>query len=341
MTSTIDPALAVKDLSVTYFSRAGIVPSLRRVTVNVMPGKIVGVVGESGCGKSTLAASITGLLAANGKITSGSVVFDGTNLTDLAERDRRKLRGSDIAMVFQDPLTSLNPTLRIGSQMADALRAHHGSGWTRSKLRKEVCQALDQVGIPDPDRHFDSYPHELSGGMRQRVLIGACVLLRPTLLVADEPTSALDVTLGAQILELLTGLRNDHGTAILLISHDLGVIAETADEVIVLYAGEVVEAGETKSVFGEPRHPYTRALLDAFPRLGQSGTQLVAIPGVVPQISSLPPGCVFAPRCRHAEPVCDQRHPELIGLESRLGRCHMLDPDSGHSAAHPRTLRPG
>lgn len=335
MTLSAAPVLEVADLTVAYNTRLTTLTSLRHVSLTVMPGEVVGVVGESGCGKSTLASTITGLLPPQGEVTSGSVVYDGVDLVRLPAPARRRFRGADIAMIFQDPLTSLNPTLRIGTQMTDALRAHHGSGWTNRELRSAVIEALDRVGIPDTEHRFNSYPYELSGGMRQRVLIATCVLLRPKLLVADEPTSALDVTLGAQILALLSELREEYGTAILLVSHDLGVIAETADRVVVLYSGEVVEVGDAQAVFKTPRHPYTAALLGAFPTLDHIATELTAIPGTVPELNSLPGGCAFSPRCIHAEPVCGDIHPRMTLVDDHLGRCHMLDPESGHTAARP------
>jgi peptide/nickel transport system ATP-binding protein len=274
-----------------------------------------------------------GLLPANGQITAGRIQYLNVEVSSASRRVLRRLRGSDIGMVFQDPATSLNPTLRVGTQLRDALRAHHGSSWSRRAVQTAVVDALKQVGMPDPGHRVDCYPHELSGGMQQRVVIAMAVLLRPRVLVADEPTSALDVTLEAQILELLEDLRREHHTAIVLVSHDLGVIAETADRVAVMYAGRIVETGPTSVVFSSPSHPYTSALIGSFPTLGRRGRQLTAIPGGVPELSALPSGCSFHPRCPHAEAVCIERTPPLYEAGKAWARCHMLDSQSGHSDA--------
>jgi peptide/nickel transport system ATP-binding protein len=319
-----DVLLQVDSLSAAYRVGGSELPVLRDISFSVNRGEIVGIVGESGCGKSTLSLALLRLLPANGQLTSGEVFFGGRDLRSLSEEEMRQVRGRDIAMIFQDPVTSLNPTFTIGSQMTDAQRAHSGERERkRSELREKATLALTQVGIPDASERLRQYPHQFSGGQRQRIMIATTLLLEPGLLVADEPTSSLDVTLEAQILELLRQLRQDHRTAILLVTHDLGVVAETCDKVIVMYAGRIVEEAEVSTLFREPKHPYTRALLAAMPVRGQQGGRLEIIPGQVPSPGSTPKGCSFAERCRFSEAICREVEPELLATGDGKVRCHI------------------
>jgi peptide/nickel transport system ATP-binding protein len=321
--------LEVDDLEVGYHVRSGVLLALSGVSFGVRPREIVGVVGESGCGKSTLASALLRLLPPNGEIRGGRVVFRDRDLRKLSAEELRELRGREIAMIFQDPLTSLNPTFTVGRQMIDVQRAHLKSD--RATLRRRALELLEQVGIPDAAERLDDYPHQFSGGMRQRIMIAMALLLEPALLIADEPTSALDVTLEAQIVELLRRLRDSHGTAILFVSHDLGVISQLCDRVVVMYAGRAVEQGSVEQVFNAPRHPYTQALLAAVPSARHRGERLATIPGRVPSLSALPTGCRFHPRCPHAQDVCTRDEPRDLALPdgSRV-QCHIYDEASGY-----------
>ena len=320
------PLLRVEGLSVAYQVRGRVLHGLDDVSMEVYPGEILGVVGESGCGKTTLSVSIMRLLPANADVTAGRVLFKDRDLTRLSREEIRQLRGPEISMVFQDPLTSLNPTFSIGQQMRDAQRAHLRE--PRAVELERAAAALQSVGIPDARLRLRSYPHEFSGGMRQRAMIAMAVLLEPALIIADEPTSALDVTLQAEILELLDALRKSHGTSIVFVSHDLGVVNQICDRVAVMYAGRVVETGSVESLFACPLHPYTRALLGAVPSRRHRGRPLESIPGRVPSLSELPVGCKFAARCGYTEDICTQREPALLH-PSDAGddvRCHVYDP---------------
>lgn len=329
-----EPLLRVEGLEVCYHVREGPLEALSDVTFDVQPGEIVGVVGESGCGKSTLSSALLRLLPPNGEITSGRILLKGRDLLGLSAEKMRHLRGSELVMIFQDPLTSLNPTFTIGTQMLDVQRAHMPRGAANADaLRKRAMEALEQVGIPDVADCIDDYPHQFSGGMRQRIMIATALLLQPSLLIADEPTSALDVTLEAQILELLKRLRTTHGTAILFVSHDLGVIAQICDRVIVMYAGRAVEQADVASIFEHPRHPYTKALLAAIPSHRRRGDPLATIPGRVPSLSALPPGCKFVERCPHARTVCREHEPELKPVDGGEVRCFIYDQSSGYESA--------
>lgn len=321
------PLLAVEDLEVVYHTDAGVLPALSDVDFAVSESQIVGVVGESGCGKSTLGAALLQLLPPNGEIVGGRVLFGGRDLAKLSERELREVRGKGVASIFQDPLTSLNPTFTVGQQMIDAQRAHERGGESRAALRTRAVEALTRVGIPDAERRIDNHPHEFSGGMRQRIMIAIALLHAPALLIADEATSALDVTLEAQILRLLKEINAARGTAILLISHNLGVIAEVCERVVVMYAGRAVEEGDVFSIFDHPLHPYTRALLAAVPSPQHRGTALAAIPGRVPSLLALPPGCKYADRCDHAAVVCAQREPATLQRGDRRVRCFLYDPE--------------
>ncbi|MDT8910816.1 ABC transporter ATP-binding protein [Amycolatopsis sp. PS_44_ISF1] len=314
--------LEVRDLKVV-FQRRGEDPftAVDGVTFDVEPGQTVGLVGESGCGKSVTSLAIMRLLAKRGNQVSGSVSFEGTDLMKISDREMRDRRGRDLGMVFQDPLSSLNPVIPIGLQITEVLERHRGL--SRSKAKIEATELLDKVGIPDPSRRLSEYPHQLSGGMRQRALIAIALACRPRLLIADEPTTALDVTIQAQILALLRELVQDTGTALIMITHDLGVVAGLCDQVNVLYGGRIVERAERHALFAEPRHPYTHGLLASIPRLDQGrGEKLVPIQGSVSDNIPWDGGCAFAPRCPNALPVCRERSPELTAEDHRLLRCH-------------------
>lgn len=332
------PILRVEGLSVVYRSSGRVLHGLDDVTLEVYQGEILGIVGESGCGKTTLSVSIMRLLPPNADVTAGRVIFKDRDLTRAGKEEMRQLRGREISMIFQDPLTSLNPTFSIGQQMRHVQRAHLRE--PRSVERDRATAALQRVGIPEAGLRLHSYPHEFSGGMRQRAMIAMAVLLEPALIIADEPTSALDVTLQAEILELLDALRHSHGTSILFVSHDLGVISQICDRVVVMYAGRVVETGSVESLFACPLHPYTRALLGAVPSRKHRGRPLESIPGRVPSLSELPVGCKFAERCGYVETVCTQREPELLqpSATGDVVRCHAYDPSSPIGASFAKLV---
>ncbi len=319
------PLLAIADLSVDYTTPSGRVSALRHVDLEARAGEVVGIVGESGCGKSTLVAAIANLLAPNARVVSGAIRFAGRNVLDLPAEEQRRLRGRDIAMVFQDPMTSFNPVLTIGEQLVDF--QHQRAVGVRRDKRRRAAEMLARVGIPDPLLRLDAYPHELSGGTRQRVAIAAALLVNPSLLIADEPTTALDVTMEAQIVHLMRELRRDYNGCILIVSHHLGVIAELCDRVYVMYAGEVVETAPVDDLFHAPRHPYTRALLACDPAaLSLSDGPMPTIGGEIPNLVDLPSGCVFAPRCSRVHARCVEPPPFVtLGGEHRA-RCHEARP---------------
>jgi peptide/nickel transport system ATP-binding protein len=319
----------VKDLEIKYHTREGTLTAIRDATFDVKKAEIVGIVGESGCGKSTVASAVMRLLPPNGEITGGEILFNGQDLRQLNPEEMRRVRGKDMSMIFQDPMTSLNPVFSVEQQMVDALRAHR-TGRERhdgQSLRRRAIDMMSRVGIPDAERQIKEYPHQFSGGMRQRIMIAMALLSNPALLVADEPTSALDVTLEAQIIDLIRGLRDELGTAILYITHDLGVVAQLCDRVIVMYAGNVVEAGETFSIFEHPQHPYTQALLLSHPTHSIRAARLRTIPGRVPSLKELPAGCKFAPRCEYALEKCHVVEPAMADVRGHQVLCHAYAPD--------------
>jgi oligopeptide/dipeptide ABC transporter ATP-binding protein len=325
------PLLSLNEVAVDYGLGEGAkLHALTHVSLEIGAGEIVGVVGESGCGKSTLATAILRLLPPNASVEHGSIRFGERDLLALDERALRRVRGAEIAMIFQDPLSSLNPSRTVGHHLLDVQRAHSGkAGESRSSMMRRAEEVLAEVGIPDSRERLDDYPHQFSGGMRQRIMIAMALSLKPSLIIADEPTSALDVTLAAQVLELLQRLRREHGTSILLISHDLGVIAQTCDRVVVMYAGEIVEEGAVADVFLAPRHPYTRALLDATPTRAHRGHRLETIPGSVPGLRSIPASCRFADRCRFVFSACRLRHPDLLPAGPVRVRCLLYKDGAG------------
>ena len=315
------PLLTIENLQVHFDTEEGVVRAVEDVSFTVSAGKTLGIVGESGCGKSVTCHSALGLIPPNGRIVGGSVMFDGKDLLEQTPEQLDHIRGSQIAMVFQDPMSSLNPIHTIGTQIIESLVLHRGM--RGFEARAEALRLLDIVGIPESVRRFKEYPHQLSGGMNQRAMIALALACRPKILIADEPTTALDVTIQAQILDLLRTLQGEFGMAIILITHDLGVIAEMANEVVVMYAGRIVEQAHVKDLFYSPAHPYTRGLLDSLPRLDQSIEQLTPIEGSVPSPYEVMPGCAFEPRCRFADELCQKTVPLLHTVKrEHFAACH-------------------
>jgi oligopeptide/dipeptide ABC transporter ATP-binding protein len=331
MTVRADPQtlLQLQDIRTYFPTQDGIVKAVDGVSLSIRHGETLGVVGESGCGKSITALSIMRLIERPGRVVSGSIRLGDRDLLALSDDEMRDVRGKTIAMIFQEPMTSLNPVFTCGSQIAEAVALHEGVSGREAAAR--AVEMLAQVGIPDPKRRADEYPHQLSGGMRQRVMIAMALSANPELLIADEPTTALDVTIQAQILELMKVLRERNRMAILLITHDLGVIAEMADDVVVMYAGKVVEASDVITVFEQPHHPYSKGLLASIPRLGQKRQRLEVIKGVVPNPLNLPTGCLFKRRCPYAMPVCDTPPPFQEVAPGHVSRC-WLTPEGGPPA---------
>ncbi len=305
-----DPLLRIEGLRTAFRTGVGEIAAVDGVDLEVPRGRTLGIVGESGCGKSMLSLSIMRLVPPPGRIANGRVALDGRNLLDLPPSAMREVRGSEVAMIFQEPMTSLNPVHPIGRQITEAMRAHDRRA-TDAELRDRAIEALKRVRIPEPARRFAEYPHQLSGGMRQRVMIAMALACRPKLLIADEPTTALDVTVQAQILDLLRELQAETGMSVILITHDLGVVAEMADEIAVMYAGKVVERATAEDLFASPQHPYTLGLLGSVPRLDEDRDRLLAIEGAVPPPFALPQGCRFHPRCPFAIDACTRAQPPL------------------------------
>ena len=329
--------LEVKDLRTHFPTRAGLVKAVDGVSFYLDRGELLGLVGESGCGKSITALSVMRLISPPGKIVSGHINFDDKDLLKLSDVEMRQMRGDDIAMIFQDPMTSLNPVFTVGEQIAEALRLHRNL--SRKQAREATIEAMREVAIPDPARRVDDYPHQLSGGMRQRVMIAMALACNPKLLIADEPTTALDVTIQAQILELLDNLRKQRELAVLLITHDLGVVAEVADRVAVMYTGRIVEESPVDELFARPKHPYTEGLLRSVPKLTSEFVakkeRLETIEGVVPRPTDLPSGCHFAPRCPHRMPRCTDEAIPLYALDEGVQvRCVLYDLAAAVSADH-------
>ncbi len=307
----MDELLRVEDLRTTFYTDEAVIRAVDGVSFSVKPGEVVGIVGESGCGKSVASLSIMRLIYyPPGKIEGGKIYLNNRNLLALSEREMRTIRGNEIAMIFQEPMTSLNPVYKIGDQVSEAIRLHQGlesaAAW------EEAGRMLDLVGIPRPKEILDNYPHQLSGGMRQRAMIAMALSCNPKLLIADEPTTALDVTIQAQILELMRDLKEKINTAIIFITHDLGVIAEMAQYVVVMYTGKIVESSDVETLFNRPLHPYTAGLINSKPKLEEEKTVLDFIPGNVPNPMEMPEGCAFHPRCKEVMPVCREEMPDLL-----------------------------
>ncbi|MGH9166663.1 MAG: ABC transporter ATP-binding protein [Acidimicrobiia bacterium] len=324
------PLLDVQGLRTWFHTADGVVKAVDEVSLQVGRGEILGLVGESGCGKSVTSLSILRLVPYPGRVEAGRILFNGRNLLDMSKEELADLRGDDISMIFQQPTSSLNPVYRVGLQISEVFELHRRM--TRQAGGAAAVEMLSRVGIPDPKRRALAYPHELSGGMAQRVMIAMALACRPDLLIADEPTTALDVTIQAQILDLMRDLRSEFGMAIILITHDLGIVAEMAERVAVMYAGQIVEEADTKTLFADPKHPYTRGLIGSIPVIGTRKESLEVIPGRVPNLIDLPPGCRFAPRCRariEAEcTICTHEAPDLIEVEpGHKVRCWLYSED--------------
>jgi dipeptide transport system ATP-binding protein len=316
----MEKVLEVKDLHVSFATFGGQVKSVRGVTFDLHKGETIAIVGESGCGKSVTAKSIMGLIPnPPGKITDGKILFKGKDLAKLSDKELRKIRGADISMIFQDPMTALNPTLTIGEQIMEGIIQHQKL--SKSEARKKALEMLDLVGIPSPESRLKQYPHQFSGGMRQRIVIALALVCEPEVLIADEPTTALDVTIQAQILDLFRDIQKKTGVSIILITHDLGVVAQVADRIAVMYAGKVVETGTRRDIFYDPQHPYTKGLLNSVPRLDIEGAELVPIAGSPPDLFAPPPGCPFVARCQFAMEVCEKVYP----LKTKRSSEHHVD----------------
>jgi len=322
------PLLEVEDLVVEFPTRRGRLVAVDRVSFTIEAGEVLGMVGESGAGKSLTGMAIIGLLEPPGRIAGGSIRLEGQRIDDLPPDAMRRIRGRKIGAIFQDPLTSLNPLYTIGRQLEETIRTHLDLDGRAARTR--AIGLLREVGIPAPERRIDAYPHELSGGMRQRVVIALALAAEPALVVADEPTTALDVSIQAQIVQLLKRLCREHGTAVLLVTHDMGVIAETADRVAVLYAGRLVELGPVEAVIRRPLHPYTQGLMGAIPRIGARKGRLVQIDGAMPRLDAIPPGCAFHPRCPHAFERCRSERPALVTVgPAHRAACWRVEVEAG------------
>jgi oligopeptide/dipeptide ABC transporter ATP-binding protein len=335
VTNTNQPLLEVKNLKTYFYTEDGVVKAVDGVDFVVYPGEVLGLVGESGCGKSVSLLSVMRLISQPGKITEGEIFFDGQNLLKLTETEMTHVRGNRISMIFQQPQTALNPVFKVGDQIAEVLSIHQDCD--KESGRARAIELLTMVGIPEPEKRADAFPHELSGGMAQRVMIAMALACVPELLIADEPTTALDVTIQAQILDLMRDLRNKVGASVVLITHDLGVVAEMAERVAVMYAGRIVEQAYVKPLFANPLHPYTQGLMGSIPVLGKIKERLEVIPGTVPNLVDLPPGCRFAPRCtariEHQLQICTQTEPDLIPVSAdHMVRCWLYQDRAGYSA---------
>ena len=316
--------LEIRGLNSYFFTEKGVAPAVDGLDLDIPKGKIIGLVGESGCGKSMTAKSIMGLLKYPGRVAGGSIRFEDQDLTRLSDKELRKICGNDISMIFQEPMTSLNPVLKVGRQVRETLLVHNPT-MSKAEAKQRVVEMFQRVGIPEAEKRYDCYPHELSGGLRQRVMIAMAMVCKPKLLIADEPTTALDVTIEAQILRLMKELRDETVMSVLIITHNMGVVAEICDYVYVMYAGKIMEQAETFELFDHTMHPYTKGLLDSIPRIGQNAERLHTIPGVVPNLLHLSQGCPFSNRCEYATDQCRtekaQLHPVAPDHQVRCFRC--------------------
>jgi peptide/nickel transport system ATP-binding protein len=326
-----EPVLAVRHLEVEFLSRRGRLRAIDDVSFDIAKGEVLGVVGESGAGKSVTGLAVIGLIDPPGRMTGGEIHLAGLRIDNLAPEALRRIRGKRIGMIFQDPLTSLNPLYRVGDQLVETIRTH--LDLSETSARRRAIELLAEVGIPAPEKRIDGYPHEFSGGMRQRVVIALAICAEPELIIADEPTTALDVSVQAQIIALIKRLGRDHGTAVMLVTHDMGVIAETCDRVAVMYAGRIAEIGPVQAVVRNPLHPYARGLMGAIPTLASDAARLVQIPGAMPRLSAIPQGCSFNPRCASAFERCRIDRPEPLRHGAQAVACHLYDPTAQGSAA--------
>lgn len=322
------PVLEVKNLKTSFFTDDGVVPAVDDVSFHINAGEIVGVVGESGCGKSVTSLSVMGLVPTPpGKIVGGEILLNGEDLTKASEKRMRQIRGNEVAMIFQDPMSSLNPVFTIGNQMIEAIKLHKKLGKNRAKQR--AIEYMKLVGLPRPEELLNEYPHQLSGGMRQRIMIAMAMACEPKLLIADEPTTALDVTIQAQILKLMKNLNDNYQTSIMLITHDLGVVAQVCERVIVMYSGKVVEEGDVKSIFNDPKHPYTKGLIKSVPNVKKRAEKLYSIPGNVPKPGSIKQGCRFHARCEHVMERCISENPTLRQVgDGQLASCFLYETET-------------
>jgi peptide/nickel transport system ATP-binding protein len=329
-----EPLLSVRELRTYFYGEAGVAKAVDGVSFEIGAGETVGLVGESGSGKSVTALSLLRLIRPPGRIESGSEIrFEGRDLVTIDERAMRAVRGARISMVFQEPMTALNPVFTVGDQIAEVVRVHKGG--SKREAWNRAVEMLETVGIPSPAQRAHEYPHQLSGGMRQRVVIAMALVMHPPLVIADEPTTALDVTIQAQILELLGDLQRQFGTSVLLITHDLGVVAETVSRVLVMYGGEIVEEASVGELFAQPHHPYTEGLLNAMPKVGQERERLETIPGTVPPPTAWPSGCRFHDRCAYAWDRCAAEHPPLYQIGAgHVSRCHLADEPQRRADRH-------
>jgi dipeptide transport system ATP-binding protein len=323
--------LEIDNLSVEFPTTAGVLRAVDGVSLRLEEGEVLGVVGESGSGKSVTMLALMGLVPYPGRVRADRLVFAGRNLLTMSDSKRRKLAGKDVAMIFQEPTTSLNPCFTVGFQLVETLRLHEGMD--RAAARRRAVELLEQVGIPEPESRLGAFPHQLSGGMNQRVMIAMAIACNPRLLIADEPTTALDVTIQAQILDLLLSLQRERGMSLVLITHNMGVVAETAQRVVVMYAGQIMEEQSAAALFASPQHPYTAALLAALPERSEGDRPLATIPGVVPGLYDRPHGCLFSPRCRYATEHSRRVRPELRPWMEGQIRCHYPLGDPGRAAA--------
>jgi peptide/nickel transport system ATP-binding protein len=326
-----EPVLSVRNLQVEFATRHRTLRAIDGISFDIDKGEVLGVVGESGAGKSVTGLAVIGLIDPPGRISAGEIRLSGLRIDDLPPEEIRKVRGKRIGMIFQDPLTSLNPLYRIGDQLVETMRTH--LTLSESAARKRAIELLAEVGIPAPEKRIDGYPHEFSGGMRQRVVIALAICAEPELIIADEPTTALDVSVQAQIITLIKRLGRDHGTAVMLVTHDMGVIAETCDRVAVMYSGRIAEIGPVQEVVRNPLHPYAKGLMGAIPTLAGDTQRLVQIPGAMPRLSAIPPGCAFNPRCGLVFDRCRVERPEPLPQGSQAVACHLYDSSVRDSAA--------
>jgi peptide/nickel transport system ATP-binding protein len=318
-----DPVISVRNLVVEFNTRRGVLRAIDDVSFDIARGEVLGVVGESGAGKSVTGSAIIGLIEPPGRIAGGHILLNSKRIDNLPPDEMRKVRGRKVAMIFQDPLTSLNPLFRVGEQLVETIQTH--LPMNRSQARDRAVQLLTEVGIPAPEKRIDGYPHEFSGGMRQRVVISLALAAEPDFIVADEPTTALDVSVQAQIITLLKKLCRERGTAVMLVTHDMGVIAETADRVAVMYAGRVAEIGPVRDVVQRPMHPYAKGLMGAIPTLEANTDRLVQIPGSMPRLTNIPKGCAFNPRCGEVFARCHVDRPQGLPVQGRQVACHLYD----------------